>query len=83
MTPSFSAINARGLKKNFGALAAVKDISFQVHPGEIFGLVGPDGAGKTTTMRMLAGIMDPDESTFWAVRRSDRVRKYKFLRRFI
>ncbi|MFA7693535.1 MAG: ATP-binding cassette domain-containing protein [Candidatus Hydrogenedentales bacterium] len=60
MTPSFPAINALGLKKNFGALAAVKDISFQVHPGEIFGLVGPDGAGKTTTMRMLAGIMDPD-----------------------
>lgn len=55
------AIEARELRKSFGNLTAVDRLSFEVGPGEIFGLVGPDGAGKTTTMRMLAGIMDPDE----------------------
>ena len=56
-----SAITAEGLVKRFGAVTAVDHLSFQVHPGEIFGLVGPDGAGKTTTLRMLAGVLSPDE----------------------
>ena len=41
-------------------MTAVDRLSFAVNSGEIFGLVGPDGAGKTTTMRMLAGVMRPD-----------------------
>ncbi len=48
-----------GLNKNFENLAAVRDVSLSVERGEIFGLLGPDGAGKTTMMRMLAGIMSP------------------------
>jgi ABC-2 type transport system ATP-binding protein len=55
-----SAIVASALTKRFGAIAAVEDLSFSVARGEIFGLVGPDGAGKTTVMRMLAGVMRPD-----------------------
>jgi ABC-2 type transport system ATP-binding protein len=55
-----SAINVEALSKHFGELRAVEELSFEVHSGEIFGLVGPDGAGKTTTMRMLAGVMPPD-----------------------
>ena len=51
------AIRARGLQRRFGELPAVRDVSFEVAAGEIFGLVGPDGAGKTTTMRMLAGVL--------------------------
>jgi ABC-2 type transport system ATP-binding protein len=51
------------LTKNFAALRAVDHLSFDVRAGEIFGLVGPDGAGKTTTLRMLAGVMPPDEGT--------------------
>lgn len=54
------AIRAKGLKKTFPGVRAVSALSFDVRPGEIFGLVGPDGAGKTTTMRMLAGILTPD-----------------------
>lgn len=53
-------IEVTGLEKRFGALTAVAGLSFAVQPGEIFGLVGPDGAGKTTTMRMLASVMRPD-----------------------
>jgi len=55
-----SAIVAAGLTKGFPGVRAVDALSFDVRAGEIFGLVGPDGAGKTTTLRMLAGIMAPD-----------------------
>ena len=54
------AIAAAGLTKRFGDVTAVDRLHFAVAPGEIFCLVGPDGAGKTTTMRMLAGVMAPD-----------------------
>jgi len=54
------AIVVSDLSKSFGALRAVDGLSFEVHTGEIFGLVGPDGAGKTTTMRMLAGVLSAD-----------------------
>ncbi|MGD0938398.1 MAG: ABC transporter ATP-binding protein [Terracidiphilus sp.] len=57
---SQSAIVAEGLTKSFPGVRAVEGLSFDVRAGEIFGLVGPDGAGKTTTLRMLAGIMPPD-----------------------
>jgi ABC-2 type transport system ATP-binding protein len=57
------AIKADGLSKSFPGVRAVDALSFDVHAGEIFGLVGPDGAGKTTTLRMLAGIMPPDAGT--------------------
>ncbi len=53
-------VEASGLTKRFDAVAAVDDLSFTVERGEVFGLVGPDGAGKTATMRMLAGVMRPD-----------------------
>jgi ABC-2 type transport system ATP-binding protein len=54
-------IEIRDLSKSFGDLRAVDRLSFSVKRGEIFGLVGPDGAGKTTTIRMLAGILPPDQ----------------------
>jgi ABC-2 type transport system ATP-binding protein len=54
------AVVVRDLEKRFAAVSAVEPLSFTVDRGEIFGLVGPDGAGKTTMMRMLAGVMAPD-----------------------
>ncbi len=57
------AIIAQTLSKGFPGVQAVDHLSFDVHPGEIFGLVGPDGAGKTTTLRMLAGVMPPDSGS--------------------
>lgn len=53
------AITASGLVKKFGDVTAVDGLTLSVAPGEIFGLVGPDGAGKTTTMRLLTGVMQP------------------------
>jgi ABC-2 type transport system ATP-binding protein len=57
------AINVRGLKKNYGTLEAVRGISFDVQRGEIFGLIGADGAGKTTTFQILAGVMEATAGT--------------------
>ena len=54
-----NVIEARGLTKDFGAIRAVDGIDLTVGEGEMFGLVGPDGAGKTTTIRMLCGILAP------------------------
>ncbi len=54
-----AALQAQSLTKRFDAITAVDALSFDVAPGELFGVVGPDGAGKTTLMRMLAGIMRP------------------------
>ena len=48
-----------GLTRHFGELRAVEQLTFDVARGELFGLVGPDGAGKTTTLRMLAGVLRP------------------------
>jgi len=56
-------IKIENLKKNYGDIEAVKNISFEVVKGEMFGLVGPDGAGKTTTIRILCGLLNPDNGT--------------------
>ena len=61
--PTTEAVAVGGLTRRFGALVAVNGVSFAVEPGEIFGLVGPDGAGKTTVMRMLAGVLPPHAGT--------------------
>ncbi len=55
-----AAITTTDLTKRFAGITAVDRLRVEVHPGEIFGLVGPDGAGKTTTLRMLAGVLTPD-----------------------
>ena len=57
---SDAVVDARDLRKSFGARRAVAGLSLQVAAGEIVGLVGPNGAGKTTTLRMIAGLLDPD-----------------------
>ena len=52
-------ISARGLVKRFGDFAAVDGVSFEVRQGEIFGILGPNGSGKTTAIRMLCGLLSP------------------------
>jgi ABC-2 type transport system ATP-binding protein len=54
-------VRARNLKKRYGSIEALKGVSFEIERGEMFGLIGPDGAGKTTAIRLLCGLLHPDE----------------------
>lgn len=56
-------IEVSGVSRYFGDLAAVRDISFRVEQGEVVGLLGPNAAGKTTTLRMLTGFLPPSEGS--------------------
>jgi ABC-2 type transport system ATP-binding protein len=56
-----SPVHARNLKKRYGSIEALKGVSFEIGRGEMFGLIGPDGAGKTTAIRLLCGLLHPDE----------------------
>ena len=56
-------ICAQGLVKKFASVTAVDGVDLHIQPGEIFGLVGPDGAGKTTLMRMILGVVEPSAGT--------------------
>ena len=57
------AIDVRDLNKHFGDKHVVRNVSLQVKPGEIFGFLGPNGSGKTTTIRMLCGLLTPDSGS--------------------
>jgi ABC-2 type transport system ATP-binding protein len=74
-----AAVEAQGLSKSFGTVRALDDVSFAVKPGELFGFIGPDGAGKTTLFRILTTLQRPDAGSarvlgldvvkdFWAIR---------------
>jgi ABC-2 type transport system ATP-binding protein len=54
-------VRAEGLRRRFGEIQALDGLALSVSAGEMYGLVGPDGAGKTTALRILAGVMGPDE----------------------
>ncbi|MBI1921713.1 MAG: ABC transporter ATP-binding protein [Geobacter sp.] len=69
MTTPTPVIKTHNLSKRFGELEAVSNLNITVSSGELFGLVGSDGAGKTTTMRMLASVMDPSEGEAWVLGR--------------
>ncbi|MGP1394527.1 MAG: ABC transporter ATP-binding protein [Inquilinaceae bacterium] len=55
-----AAIDVRGLSKSFGGKSVVRDFSLRVDEGQIFGFLGPNGSGKTTTIRMMCGLLTPD-----------------------
>ncbi|MBZ0115778.1 MAG: ABC transporter ATP-binding protein [Sandaracinaceae bacterium] len=59
MTTDTAALEAIGLERSYGRVQAVRGVSLRVKPGELYGLVGPDAAGKTTTIQCLAGLMKP------------------------
>jgi ABC-2 type transport system ATP-binding protein len=56
-------LEVRNVTKRYGALTAVRDVSFTVRPGEVLGYLGPNGSGKSTTVKMLAGLMPPTFGT--------------------
>ena len=75
------AIRTQGLTQKFADNTAVNDLTLSVNEGEVFGLVGPDGAGKTTVMRLLAGLMAPTKGDAWVygchtVKDSEQLRQH-------
>lgn len=76
------AVTVDGINKSYGDVRALKDLSFEVQQGELFGLIGPDGAGKTTLFRILATLMLADSGTA-LVRGLDVVKDYGEIRRII
>ena len=80
------SIIVSNLRKSYGKknekILAVDDVSFEVNPGEIFGLIGPDGAGKTSIFRMLTTVLLPDSGSA-TVEGFDMVKDYKKIRRIL
>ncbi len=64
--------SAMGLTQRFGAFTAVDHVTFKIERGEIFGFLGSNGCGKTTTMKMLTGLLPPTEGAAQAVRQGRR-----------
>jgi len=73
-------IDVSGVHKSYGSTRALDDISFDVNYGEIFGFIGPDGAGKTTLFRILTTLLIPDEGKA-LVLGNDVVKDYKIIRK--
>jgi simple sugar transport system ATP-binding protein len=60
-----SVLELKHISKNFGAIEAVKDVSFTLEPGEVIGLMGDNGAGKSTLVKMIAGNFRPSSGSMW------------------
>ena len=65
MSNQTPVVEARELAKRYGAVMAVRDISFAIHPGEILGVLGPNGSGKSTIVKMVTGLLDPTRGQVW------------------
>jgi ABC-type multidrug transport system ATPase subunit len=76
------SISLSNISKSYKKIQAVRDISFDVEPGELFGLIGPDGAGKTTLFRILTTLLRPDEGKA-SVAGFDIVTDYKAIRKSV
>ena len=79
MTERRWAVRTERLTKRFGRLTAVWELDLEVRQGEIYGLIGPNGSGKTTTMRLLCGLLRPDAGTAWIL--GHRVPDFRILSR--
>ncbi len=74
-----TAITVNGISKRYGKVQALKGVNMSVEEGELFGLIGPDGAGKTTLFRLLTTLLLPDEGTA-TVCGFDLVKEYRLIR---
>ncbi len=75
------AIDVRGLNKHFGDKHVVNDVSLQVRRGEIFGFLGPNGSGKTTSIRLMCGLLTPDSGSgsclgYDIIKQSDEIKRH-------
>lgn len=76
------SISINDITKNYGSICALDNVSFEVEKGELFGLIGPDGAGKTTLFRILTTLLVPDSGTA-TVEGLDAIKDYKRIRSIV
>ncbi len=76
------SISINDVTKNYGSICALDNVSFEVEKGELFGLIGPDGAGKTTLFRILTTLLVPDSGTA-TVEGLDAIKDYKRIRSIV
>lgn len=76
------SISINDVTKNYGSICALDNVSFEVEKGELFGLIGPDGAGKTTLFRILTTLLVPDSGTV-TVEGLDAIKDYKRIRSIV
>ena len=83
-----AALSVRGLRKMFGGLVAVDDVSFEVQKGEFVGLIGPNGCGKSTTFNCISGLLEKTAGTVEVFgedvteMRPDQIQKFGLTRTF-
>src|SRR5574344_2195675 len=77
-----STVNCQLISKSYGVVKALENISFEVEKGEIFGIIGPDGAGKTTLFRVLTTLLLPDSGEA-KVEGYDIVKDYREIRKIV
>lgn len=82
MNPETNPISISGITKRYGSLTALDNVSFEVGRGELFGLIGPDGAGKATLFRLLTTLMRPDSGSA-KVEGYDIVEDYREIRNIV
>lgn len=82
MTQRTTSIEVRGISKNWGDLQALRDVSFKVEIGRLFGLIGPDGAGKTTLFRILTTLLLPSKGAA-TVEGLDTAKDFRQIRRIV
>src|ERR1700704_1137680 len=82
MVSALTAIKIDRVTKRYGKTTALRELSLSVEPGEMFGLIGPDGAGKTTTIRLICGLLPADAGTV-RVMELDPVRDHRQLTRSV
>jgi branched-chain amino acid transport system ATP-binding protein len=79
---SATVLSVAGARKAFGGLVAVNDVSFDVHDGELLGLIGPNGSGKTTMLNLISGALRPDSGNIvLAGEQISRLREHQIARR--
>jgi ABC-2 type transport system ATP-binding protein len=76
------SIAVRNISRSYDSVKALNDVSFEVPKGELFGFIGPDGAGKTTLFRILATLVLPDKGTA-SVEGFDVVKNFKKIRKIL
>lgn len=76
------SLSIKNITKSYGEIKALQNVSFEVKEGELFGLIGPDGAGKTTLFRILTTLLIPDEGTASVIDK-DVLKEYKYIRNHV